>query len=50
MLPMSTHLFKLAALAQATVALIFILVALTGGNKPNYLENVHIIRVRPFHI
>ncbi|KAM7203480.1 SUR7/PalI family domain containing protein [Rhypophila sp. PSN 637] len=41
---MSTQLFKFAALGQAAVALIFILIALTGGHKANYLENVHIIR------
>jgi len=43
---MTTQLFKFAALAQAAVALIFILIALTAGHKANYLENVHIIRVR----
>lgn len=42
---MTTQLFKFAALAQAAVALIFILIALTAGHKANYLENVHIIRV-----
>ncbi|KAM7199886.1 SUR7/PalI family domain containing protein [Naviculisporaceae sp. PSN 640] len=41
---MNPQLFKFAALGQAAVAFIFILVALTGGQKPNYLENVHIIR------
>lgn len=42
---MTTQLFKLAALVQAGVALIFILIALTAGHKANYIENVHIIRV-----
>lgn len=47
---MNPQLFKFAALGQAAVAFIFILIALTGGQKPNYLENVHIIRVGiPMH-
>ncbi|KAK3319315.1 hypothetical protein B0H66DRAFT_266292 [Apodospora peruviana] len=40
---MNDKIFKFAALGQATVALIFILIALTGGRSANYLESVNII-------